>query len=145
MRSNLRHSWGGTGTTPRCCIPVDRTVALDPVGCAVDGREAAQQARATPDVLEQLRAVRGGDRELVADLMRGVWRENPVLVSMLGLCPTLAVTNTVANSLAMGIATMAIAGAIKNAARQETYSTSNPPRTGPTAIARPHASRCATS
>jgi electron transport complex protein RnfE len=39
------------------------------------------------------------------DLLRGVWRENPVLVQLLGLCPTLAVTNTVANSLAMGIAT----------------------------------------
>jgi electron transport complex protein RnfE len=39
------------------------------------------------------------------DLVRGVWRENPVLVQALGLCPTLAVTNTVANSLAMGVAT----------------------------------------
>jgi electron transport complex protein RnfE len=39
------------------------------------------------------------------DLVRGVWRENPVLVQALGLCPTLAVTNTVANSLAMGLAT----------------------------------------
>ncbi len=39
------------------------------------------------------------------DLLRGVWRENPVLVQMLGLCPALAVTNTVANSLAMGLAT----------------------------------------
>jgi electron transport complex protein RnfE len=39
------------------------------------------------------------------DLMRGVWQENPVLVQALGLCPTLAVTNSVANSLAMGIAT----------------------------------------
>lgn len=38
-------------------------------------------------------------------LLRGVWRENPVLVQMLGLCPSLAVTNTVANSLAMGLAT----------------------------------------
>jgi len=37
--------------------------------------------------------------------MRGVWRENPVLVQLLGLCPALAVTNTVENSLAMGIAT----------------------------------------
>jgi H+/Na+-translocating ferredoxin:NAD+ oxidoreductase subunit E len=36
---------------------------------------------------------------------RGVWRENPVLVQLLGLCPALAVTNTVENSLAMGIAT----------------------------------------
>lgn len=41
----------------------------------------------------------------VEDFTRGVWRENPVLVQLLGLCPALAVTNTVANSLAMGIAT----------------------------------------
>ncbi len=39
------------------------------------------------------------------DFFRGVWRENPVLVQLLGLCPALAVTNTVANSLAMGLAT----------------------------------------
>jgi len=39
------------------------------------------------------------------DFIRGIWKENPVLVQLLGLCPTLAVTNTVANSLAMGIAT----------------------------------------
>ena len=45
-------------------------------------------------------------RPLAADFTRGIWRENPVLVAMLGLCPTLAVTNTVANSLAMGMATM---------------------------------------
>jgi electron transport complex protein RnfE len=37
-------------------------------------------------------------------LTRGVWRENPVLVQTLGLCPTLAVTNAVENSLAMGLA-----------------------------------------
>ena len=39
------------------------------------------------------------------DFLRGIWRENPVLIQMLGLCPALAVTNTVANSLVMGIAT----------------------------------------
>lgn len=39
-------------------------------------------------------------------LLRGVWRENPVLVTTLGLCPTLAVTNSVANSLTMGLATL---------------------------------------
>ena len=39
------------------------------------------------------------------DLLSGIWRENPVLIQMLGLCPALAVTNTVANSLAMGGAT----------------------------------------
>jgi Na+-translocating ferredoxin:NAD+ oxidoreductase subunit E len=39
------------------------------------------------------------------DLTKGIWQENPVLVQLLGLCPALAVTNTVANSLAMGLAT----------------------------------------
>lgn len=39
------------------------------------------------------------------DLIRGVWKENPVLVQLLGLCPTLAVTNSVKNSIAMGLAT----------------------------------------
>ncbi len=40
------------------------------------------------------------------DLVRGIWKENPVLIQMLGLCPALAVTNTVANSIAMGLATL---------------------------------------
>lgn len=39
------------------------------------------------------------------DLFRGIWDENPVLIQMLGLCPALAVTNTVENALAMGVAT----------------------------------------
>lgn len=39
------------------------------------------------------------------DLMRGIWDENPVLIQMLGLCPALAVTNSVKNALAMGAAT----------------------------------------
>ena len=39
------------------------------------------------------------------DLVRGIWKENPVLVQLLGLCPALAVTNTVDNSIAMAAAT----------------------------------------
>jgi Na+-translocating ferredoxin:NAD+ oxidoreductase subunit E len=39
------------------------------------------------------------------DFIRGIWNENPVLIQMLGLCPTLAVTNSVANALAMSAAT----------------------------------------
>lgn len=38
-------------------------------------------------------------------LKRGIWQDNPVLIQLLGLCPALAVTNTVENSLAMGFAT----------------------------------------
>ena len=40
-----------------------------------------------------------------AVLTRGLWHQNPVLVQTLGLCSALAVTNAVANSLAMGAAT----------------------------------------
>lgn len=35
----------------------------------------------------------------------GLWKENPVFVMLLGLCPVLAVTNTAKNALAMGLAT----------------------------------------
>jgi Na+-translocating ferredoxin:NAD+ oxidoreductase subunit E len=38
-------------------------------------------------------------------LVNPLWRENPVMVQLLGLCPALAVTNTVGNALAMGLAT----------------------------------------
>jgi electron transport complex protein RnfE len=37
--------------------------------------------------------------------LSGVWRENPTLVMVLGMCPTLAVTNSAVNALAMGAAT----------------------------------------
>jgi electron transport complex protein RnfE len=37
--------------------------------------------------------------------LRGLWKENPVFVMLLGMCPTLAVTNSVVNALAMGAAT----------------------------------------
>ncbi|MDH5171908.1 MAG: electron transport complex subunit E [Gammaproteobacteria bacterium] len=39
------------------------------------------------------------------DFIRGLWRENPVFVQVLGMCPTLAVTNSATNALAMGLAT----------------------------------------
>lgn len=40
------------------------------------------------------------------DLVRCIWKENPVFVQVLGLCPTLAVTNSVANGFVMGIAVL---------------------------------------
>ena len=39
------------------------------------------------------------------DLLAGIWKQNPVFVTLLGLCPTLAVTNSVANAIGMGAAT----------------------------------------
>lgn len=41
-------------------------------------------------------------------LRAGLWRENPVLVQALGMCPTLAVSNTATNALTMGLATAAV-------------------------------------
>jgi electron transport complex protein RnfE len=40
--------------------------------------------------------------------MRGLWTDNPGLVQLLGLCPLLAVSNTLINGLALGIATIAV-------------------------------------
>lgn len=39
-------------------------------------------------------------------LLDGSWRQNTGLVVLLGLCPLLAVTNTLINGLALGLATM---------------------------------------
>lgn len=39
-------------------------------------------------------------------LFDGVWRQNTGLVVLLGLCPLLAVTNTLINGLSLGLATM---------------------------------------
>jgi Na+-translocating ferredoxin:NAD+ oxidoreductase subunit E len=40
------------------------------------------------------------------EFLKGLWRENPVFVQVLGMCPALAVSNTARNALAMGLATM---------------------------------------
>ena len=39
---------------------------------------------------------------------QGLWKNNPGLVQLLGLCPLLAVTSTLTNALGMGIATIAV-------------------------------------
>jgi electron transport complex protein RnfE len=39
------------------------------------------------------------------EFLKGLWRENPVFVAVLGMCPALAVTNSAINALAMGLAT----------------------------------------
>jgi Na+-translocating ferredoxin:NAD+ oxidoreductase RnfA subunit len=45
-------------------------------------------------------------------LYNGLWKQNPGIIQLLGLCPLLAISNTVVNALALGLATtlvMAIA------------------------------------
>lgn len=41
-------------------------------------------------------------------LQTGLWRDNPGLVQLLGLCPLLAVTTTLVNGLGLGIATLLV-------------------------------------
>ncbi|AHG92612.1 RnfA-Nqr electron transport subunit (plasmid) [Gemmatirosa kalamazoonensis] len=55
--------------------------------------------------MSMIRAESSAPTSAGAVLTRGLWHENPVLVQTLGLCSALAVTNAVANSLAMGLAT----------------------------------------
>lgn len=40
--------------------------------------------------------------------LNGLWKNNPALTQLLGLCPLLAVTGSVVNALGLGIATMAV-------------------------------------
>jgi electron transport complex protein RnfE len=42
------------------------------------------------------------------DFTKGLWKENPVLVLLLGMCPTLAVTSSATNGLGMGVATLCV-------------------------------------
>jgi electron transport complex protein RnfE len=44
-------------------------------------------------------------RSAAQDFVKGLWDENPIFRQMLGMCPTLAVTNAVINGIAMGLAT----------------------------------------
>ena len=44
-------------------------------------------------------------RKYLSDVIRGIWKENPVLVLLLGTCPTLALTTSASNGVGMGAAT----------------------------------------
>ncbi len=52
------------------------------------------------------------NRSLISDLserlLNGMLKENPTLVLMLGMCPTLAVTTSAINGLGMGVSTMLV-------------------------------------
>jgi electron transport complex protein RnfE len=43
--------------------------------------------------------------ESYEEFIKGLWRDNPVFVQVLGMCPMLAVTNSAINAIAMGGAT----------------------------------------
>jgi len=49
--------------------------------------------------------VRKKQEDTYQEFIKGLWRDNPVFVQVLGMCPMLAVTNSAVNALAMGGAT----------------------------------------
>jgi len=48
-----------------------------------------------------------GQKELthMEEFMEGIWKQNPVFVMVLGMCPVMAVTVSAVNALSMGLAT----------------------------------------
>ena len=49
-------------------------------------------------------AVQDDKGKMGGEFLKGFWRENPTLVMLLGMCPTLAVTTSAINGLTMGLA-----------------------------------------
>jgi Na+-translocating ferredoxin:NAD+ oxidoreductase subunit E len=77
------------------------TTTVAPVPVTVPGFAPAAPPPPSPDFVPGAPP----SAPLWADAWRGIARENPVLVQMLGMCPTMAVTNVLANGIAMGVAT----------------------------------------
>ncbi|MDA3947871.1 MAG: electron transport complex subunit E [Spirochaeta sp.] len=48
------------------------------------------------------------DISLKKEFLKGFFKENPVFVLLLGMCPTLGVTSSAINGLGMGLATLAV-------------------------------------
>jgi len=57
------------------------------------------------DKIKEKAEMRAEYKELT---IQGLWKNNPGLVQLLGLCPLLAVTATVTNALGLGLATMLV-------------------------------------
>ena len=45
------------------------------------------------------------DTSAYEEMLKGLWRDNPVFIQVLGMCPMLAVTNSAINAVVMGLAT----------------------------------------
>ncbi|MEW6713447.1 MAG: Rnf-Nqr domain containing protein, partial [Candidatus Riflebacteria bacterium] len=41
---------------------------------------------------------------MMQQLLKGFWKENPIFVIALGLCPALAVSSSMINAVGMGVA-----------------------------------------
>lgn len=45
------------------------------------------------------------------EFLDGIWKQNPIFIMVLGMCPTLAVTVSAVNAISMGLATTFVLGA----------------------------------
>jgi electron transport complex protein RnfE len=66
----------------------------------------AQHASAQQASSQNASAIQGSQVGRIA--IQGLWKNNPALVQLLGLCPLLAVTSTVVNALGLGLATLCV-------------------------------------
>ena len=62
--------------------------------------KSSRKAKATP--------VKDNNSSFIGCIFNGIITENPILVLMIGMCPTLAVTTSVSNAIGMGLATTAV-------------------------------------
>ena len=60
-----------------------------------------EETKTQKEVKEKKKHQKG---EIKENFLKGIVKENPILVSMLGLCPVLAITTSLENALGMGIA-----------------------------------------
>ena len=82
----------------------------------VDNTEQEQEK-----ALEKALAKQALKAEYKALAIQGLWKNNPGLVQLLGLCPLLAVTATITNALGLALATLLVlvcANAAVSAMRQ---------------------------
>lgn len=67
---------------------------------------SANETLTSDNAIEETAAPTGPDYGEI--LYNGVWKNNPALVQILGLCPLLAVTSTIVNALGLGLATTVV-------------------------------------
>jgi electron transport complex protein RnfE len=68
---------------------------------------SSPEAALTPDATPEIAAPRVGflSQETRDIIFNGLWKQNPGVVQILGLCPLLAISNNVVNALSLGLAT----------------------------------------
>lgn len=65
----------------------------------------------TADLKEEVKAqpkAKSKEPSLGSIIIKGLWKENPGLCQLLGMCPLLAVTTTAASALGLGLATILV-------------------------------------